>query len=180
MNLEEIYPITLKYQPFRDEHWRVVEAESDYVHRMRAGILSNWPETLLKEWLYRHADCMEDYSFLNLEKLRFTLETWLLEQIPGREAFKDESFCDSFQNIEERAKNMYDWLAHYMLQEGTWNTPIVLLDNQDDRYNLLTGVLLKQPYHLLEGHRRLSFLNGLRRLNKARPRHKVWIAKIDI
>ncbi|HAJ61325.1 MAG TPA: hypothetical protein DCP31_20405 [Cyanobacteria bacterium UBA8543] len=123
---------------------------------------------------------MEDYAFLNLEKLRFTLETCLLEQIPGREAFKDESFCDSFQNIEERAKNMDDWLAHYMLQEGTWNTPIVLLDNQDDRYNLLTGVLLKQPYHLLEGHRRLSFLNGLRRLNKARPRHKVWIAKIDI
>lgn len=176
MDLEEIYPVTLKYQPFRDEDWRVVEEELDYVHRMQKGVLLNWPEELLKEWLYRHADCMEDYAFLNLERLKFTLETWPIERIPGREAFKDESFCDRFQNIEERAEDMDDWLAHYMLQEGTWNTPIVLLDNQG-QHEFLTEVLLKQPYHLLEGHRRLSFLNGLRHLKKARPHHQVWLTK---
>ena len=177
MNLEEIFPITLKYQPFRDEDGRVVEEESHYVHRMLDGVLSNWPENLLKEWLYRHPDCMEDYAFLNLERLKFTLETWPLERVPGSEAFKDDSFCDNFDNIEERAEDKYDWLARYMLKEGTWNTPIVLLENQE-RYNLSTEVQLKQPYHLLEGHRRLSFLNGLRRLNKARPQHQVWLAKI--
>ncbi|MBG1261367.1 hypothetical protein [Nostoc commune] len=73
MDLEEIYPVPLKYQPFRDEDWRVVEEELDYVHRMQKGVLLNWPEELLKEWLYRHADCMEDYAFLNLERLKFTL-----------------------------------------------------------------------------------------------------------
>lgn len=177
MDLEEIYPMTLKYQPLRDEDWRVVEEPSDYIHRMRQT-LPNWPEELLEEWLYRHACCMEDYAFLNFEKFEFTLETWSLARIPGREAFKDESFCDSFQNIEERAqKNRHDWLAHYMLREGTWNTPIALLNNPG-QYHFPTGEPLKYPYHLLEGHRRLSFLNSLRSLNKALLQHQVWIVKI--
>jgi hypothetical protein len=177
--LEENYPTTLKYQPFRDEDWRVVEEQSDYIHRMRLT-LPNWPEELLQEWLYRHACCMERYAFLDFARFEFTQEVWTLACVPGLEAFNVEKFCDDFQNIEERAeKNTRDWLAHYMLRVGTWNTPIVLLDNSD-QYHFPTGEPLKYPYHLLEGHRRLSFLNGLRNLNKALPQHIVWIAKINI
>ncbi len=36
---------------------------------------------------------------------------------------------------------------------------------------------LKSPFPLLEGHRRLSFLNGLRQRGKALPQHEVWLAR---
>jgi len=179
LTLEEVYPTTLIYQPRRDEHWNRSEDVDAYVWRMKRGPLSNWPEELLREWLHRHADNMEDYAFLDFTKLRFTLETWPLERLPSREAFRDERFCDSFQNVEERAAdNPNDWLAHYMLKEGTWNTPIVLFDN---RYagGAVGEPELKSPLHLLEGHRRLSFLQGLKRLNKAREQHQVWVVGND-
>jgi hypothetical protein len=56
--------ITLKYQPLRGAHWRIAEAEEDYIARMRTGPLPNWPTEPLKEWLNRHAQNMEDYAFL--------------------------------------------------------------------------------------------------------------------
>jgi hypothetical protein len=144
---------------------------------MLEGPLSHWPTELLKEWVFRHADQMEDYAFLGFERLRFESATWEVGQIPGREAFKDERFCDNFQDVEVRAQlNKHDWLAHYMLKEGTWNTPIVLMDNRRAP-GFLHEPKLKMPYHLLEGHRRLSFLQGLRRLGKARPKHAVWIVR---
>jgi hypothetical protein len=121
---------------------------------------------------------MEDYAFLGFERFRFESEVWEVGQIPGREAFRDEGFCDDFQNVETRAAlNKDDWLAHYMLREGTWNTPIVFLDNRGVDGSL-QEMRLKSPYHLLEGHRRLSFLQGLKRLHKARPEHSLWIVRL--
>lgn len=177
ITFEEVHPATLKYQPRRDKHSRVVETESEYIGRMHAGPLPNWPTEPLKEWLFRHADQMDDYAFLGIEGFEFELATWCVGQFPGREAFRDEGFCDSFQDVEDRAAaDQDDWLAHYMLKRGTWNTPIILLDNRGIR-EFLHEAKLKSPYHLLEGHRRLSFLQGLKRLGKARARHSVWIAR---
>jgi hypothetical protein len=172
------YPTTMQYQPHRDIDLRVTEPALEYVSRMQESLLPHWPAEVLREWLHRHADFIEDYAFLGCEKFRFTKVTWELQRIPGREAFRDESFCDNFQNLEARATdNVHDWLAHYMLREGTWNTPIVLLDNPNPLPEWKTrGV--KTPYHLLEGHRRLSFLQGLRRLKRAFPEHQIWIARI--
>lgn len=177
ITLEETYPNSLKYQPLRDEHWKVVEAEADYVERMRGGPLPTWPAEPLKEWLYRHAADMEDYAFLGFGGFEFELATWNIDNLPGREAFRDERFCDGFQDVEFRAaENPYDWLAHYMLRVGTWNTPILLLDNRPQD-GLLYEPELKTPYHLLEGHRRLSFLQGLKRLGKASFQHSVWVVR---
>ena len=177
ISFEEHYATTLRYQPHRDRHWRVTEDAPSYLRRMLSGPLPNWPPELLEEWLHRHADQMEDYVFLDFENLEFRLETWDLVRIPGREAFRDPGFCDSFQDVEVRAAlNAHDWLAHYMLREGTWNTPIALFDNRNAQ-GAVQESGLKSPLHLLEGHRRLSFLQGLKRLGKARPQHQLWIAR---
>lgn len=174
ITLTELYPTTLKYQPHRDVDWRVVEDESAYTERMRSGPLSNWPEEVLVEWLHRHASQMEDYSFLGFEYLQFEHATWPTSRIPGAAAFRDEGFCNNFQNVEERAAhNEHDWLAHYMLLEGTWNTPIILFDSSSGSY----GTKIKAPFHLLEGHRRLAFLQGLKRLGKAKPEHTIWLVR---
>jgi hypothetical protein len=163
-SLEDIYPTTMQYQPHRDNDWSVIEPASDYVMRMQKTLLSHWPAEVLLEWLHRHADFMEDYAAIGFEALRYDKVEWQLDQVPGREAFRDETFCDNFHNIEARAAdNPHDWLAHYMPKEGTWNTPIILLENPSD----IKG--MKSPYHLLEGRRRLSFLQGLMGAGKGAP-----------
>jgi hypothetical protein len=175
ITLEEVYPLTLKkFQPSRDEHWNVTEGEAAYIARMKSGPLANWPEELLKEWLFRHASNMEDYAFLGFESLRFRKEVWDVDRFPGGEAFRDKGFCAAFQDVEVRAKRSeHDWLAHYMLKEGTWNTPIVLFENLHGDVKQLNA-----PLHLLEGHRRLSFLHGLKRLKRVQKEHSVWIASL--
>jgi GNAT superfamily N-acetyltransferase len=95
-----------------------------------------------------------------------------------REAFHSERFCDDYSSVKERAKDPRDWLAVYMMDNGTWNTPIVLLDNSSGKQRFPNGVSMKSPYHLLEGHRRLSFLVGLKKLHKAKPKHKVWVVSL--
>jgi hypothetical protein len=175
MNLQDRFPHTKRYQPTRDANGLVTESEQAYIARIHVA-LPAWPEELVREWLFRHADFMEDYGQLGFERLRFTLEPWPLRLIPGREAFRDPRFCDDFQDVEQRVENKYDWLAKYMLKAGTWNTPIVLFENPKNAAQPSRD--LKSPYHLLEGHRRLAFLNGLRRLGKAHPEHSVWITRL--
>jgi hypothetical protein len=174
---DDFYVETRLFQPVRDRNNRVTETETRYVERMRSTVLPDWPADVLKEWLYRHADCISKYAFLDFQTFAFSRETWPLDVIPDKHAFDEEHFCDFFSNVEERAKWPYDWLAIYMCREGTWNTPIIMLENQGAPLADPFGKLMKQPFHLLEGHRRLAFLNGLRQRGKAIACHDVWIVR---
>lgn len=167
-----------QFDPFREGE-RIAESAEDYSARMRATLLPYWPDELLREWLHRHARHIDRYAFLRFERLRFARETWPLENIPGREAFLDPTFCNGFERIEARvrARHTHDWLAHFMMEHGTWNTPIVLL-RVSGRMRGTKWVPLQRPLHLLEGHRRLSFLVGLKRLGRAQPQHELWMAEV--
>lgn len=167
-----------RFDPYRDSYGWVSENPEAYAQRMQAGLLPHWPTELLIEWLHRHNSSADRYTFLSFEAMHFSRETWPLERIPNRGVFYDPTFCDNFTDVERRSRTPSDWLAQYMLEHGTWNTPIVLLDNQAGRIEFPNGVLLKTPFHLLEGHRRLSFLNGLRMIGKATATHDIWVAQL--
>ncbi len=167
-----------KFDPYRDKDGQVLETSEMYVKRMQTEHLPHWPEEVLTEWFYRHRGHLEKYAFLRYETFHFEQQTWPLAWIPGREAFDHGDFCDKFSNIQLRAEKKDDWLANHMLKHGTWNTPIVLLHNLDSEYRFPCGKPLKSPYHLLEGHRRLSFLNGLRNIDKALAEHKMWLVRL--
>ena len=117
---------------------------------------------------------------MGFENFSFKKELWALAKIPGRESFWDPKFCDNFRDIEYRIYKCphKDWIAEYMYKNGTWNTPIVLLENIDGSIKFGDGERMKAPYHLLEGHKRLSYLNGLRDLSKALAEHEVWIVNL--
>ena len=156
------------------------ERVSTYVRRMQHGLLAAWPEEVLTQWLHRHGNQVEDWSFLPYERFRFEIETWAVENLPGREAFSDPAFFDAFsRDLDYRAEsNRHDWLAHYMLREGTWNTPPIVLEHLEAEYRDTGGRFLGTPYQLLEGHRRLSFAHFLKNSGRARPQHTVWVARI--
>ncbi|MCK5771674.1 hypothetical protein [Algiphilus sp.] len=168
-----------QFDPFRDEHGWVREPPEEYALRMRGGLLQNWPEEVLIEWLHRHNAESDCYAFLGFENFRFRHERWCLGDVPDRVAFRDPSFCDNFEDVERRSQTLQgDWLAHFMIGAGTWNTSPVFLDNRSQRILFPSGEPLKTPYHLLEGHRRLSFLNGLRKNGKANTHHDVWVVDL--
>ncbi|WP_146142915.1 hypothetical protein [Halomonas sp. ND22Bw] len=179
MNDEELEQYISQFAPFKDRAEFTSEAPEDYVKRMQP-LLPHWPEEVLVEWLYRHAGgCLADYAPLRFERFHFSLEEWPVEDIPGPEAFANPRMCENFSDIERRAAGPHDWLAKYMLEHGTWNTPIVLLDNHDGGACEQTWGIIRTPWHLMEGHRRLSFLNGLRERGKAIDGHAVYVVTLQ-
>ena len=167
-----------QFDPIRDEHGWVNEGPGAYAARMRMSLLPEWPEEVLIEWLHKHAGHVAKYAFLRFERFAFERQTWPLVRIPGAEAFSDPKFCEDFSNVEERAAQPYDWLAKYMVGNGTWNTPVVLLDSEELPPTFAEGKRLRRPIHLLEGHRRLSFLNGLRATGKVLQEHNIWLVRL--
>ncbi len=167
-----------QFDPLRDTNGKVCEAADAYAARMQAGILSHWPAEVLKEWLHRHAHCIDLYAPLRFERMRFRPENWPDERIPGREAFLDPTFCDNFSDFLDQAQNDNNWLAVYMATHGTWNTPIVLLESKV-RISIGEDLLTRQPLHLLEGNKRLAFLEGLRDQGRQAAKHVVWIVNLE-
>ena len=166
-----------QFEPERDSSGWVSEDPNVYAERMQKRFLPYWPTEVLVDWFYRHAGNIYKYAFLRFERFRFSKQKWPLDKIPGREAFDKLEFCDNFKDIKSRAENPHDWLAKYMLEHGTWNIPIIMLEN-NEHIIAPNRAVLKRPYHLLEGHRRLSFLNGLRALNLAKDHHYLWIVTL--
>jgi len=168
--------VVASIEPVRDEAGHVTEAAEEYARRMRAGPLPGWPAEVLRDWLHPNAGFLNKYACLEFESFHFKLEEWPLSRVPGRDAFDFPEFCDVFAaGFEERVRDGRDWLAAHMLNAGTWNQPVILLRNPAGKHVLANGHPLKQPFHLLDGHRRVSFLVALRQLGKAKPRHKVWV-----
>lgn len=178
MTEEEGETYLARFDPYRDASDWVSEDPYAYAARMQASLLPHWPTEVLIEWFHRHARHIDDYAFLQFESFRFSKHRWPLTRIPGSEAFADPNFCDGFINLEERAAYPHDWLAQYMLEKGTWNTPVVFLDTSTKPIIAPGRSALRHPLHLLEGHRRLSFLIALRRLGKALPEHDVWVVRL--
>lgn len=165
-----------EFQPYKDDVGYIVESAEDYCQRMKQ-VLPQWPDEVLREWLHRHADNISDYASLDFQTFSFELQGWSLESIPGREAFLEPGFCDSFSsrpNLTWRAEQG-QWLAKYMIEHGTWNTPIVLLHHPKRIYQDKDGWLLQSPFHFLEGHKRLAYLNALRASGEAKAEHAVWL-----
>ncbi len=145
-----------------------------YAKRVHEELLPNFPEDVLTEWIHRHWGDIE-YSWLGFETLSFDLQDWNTDQIPGREAFRDPTLCDGRSAvIREHKWTNQNWLANYMNEHKTWPHPIVLLHNADGLVSP-SGEELKQPYHLLEGHGRLSYFVALRDLGEAAQQHSVWV-----
>ena len=155
------------------------ESEQDYVKRVRATVLPNFPPTVLSQWLYRHKEHAL-YNVLDYDTLVFEDEpqTWATDDIP-------QENCGAYEAIQGYAEwydaNVdrwgCDWLCKYMGQHGTWPEPIIFIDNRNGVVKEPeAGTRAGMPFHLLEGHRRLGFFMALKRRNALVPTHKVWVA----
>jgi hypothetical protein len=72
-------------------------------------------------------------------------------------------------------ENYQEWLINFMRENQTWPLPILILENLGGNVRSSLG----QPYHLLEGHRRLAYLRSLYKASqkKMKSEHEIWLVK---
>lgn len=149
-------------EPFDEWYTRVAQA------------IPGIPRDLAEHWLYENWGGLP-YPYLSMTSLTATHGTLTLSQaldvtVSSRwGAIKPgTAYLDGFVAHKE-------WLAVRMHDTGTWPVPIVVLDNMMG--DTAPGDAEIGPLHLLEGHRRLTFLHGLAAAGKASSAHSVWLVK---
>lgn len=168
-----------KYLPYEGYDKELTETGEQYAKRIHSEVLPNFPEEVLIEWFHWQPRVIEDYAFLNFEKMKFERQVWKVEDLPGREAFRSETDFDHLSSVFEQRLRDKNWLADNMNRHGTWPTPIILLDNRSGELKFPEGDKLKKPYHLLEGHTRRSFLSVLQADARALEEHEVFVVSFD-
>ncbi|HQS15463.1 hypothetical protein [Reyranella sp.] len=142
------------------------------------------PEAVARYWLHEHWR-HSPYSHLKSRDYRFSLAEW-----PAADLWKVHSrwcnFCpDNLECAEHGAylttlvEKPYAYrTAIYMLANGDFPTPIIVLDNRDGhaiREKFWESV--PRGWGLIEGHRRFNLALHLQRTGHLKPAVKVWVMK---
>ena len=141
-------------------------------------VLPNFPENILQHWVYRHFDFFcSDFWWLGYDKLSFRKEKFNKEQILSIQSKKMEminAFSAGFLSPDSGQRKSY--LGQYMWEKKLWPEPIIVLDVINS--NLINSKKVCKPFHLLEGHMRLSYMRALiqESFQDVPDEHEVWIA----
>lgn len=143
--------------------------------------LSNIPSSIIEQWCYRHNEVfVKSWQSYSPEKWSFRLETF-----SNKEILKIEHLDGELENWEATGINLLkkhhasNWLCNYMLTNGTFPEPIIVaMDGGKLKHpKSLPGEFMKEPYQLIEGHRRLGILRAMLHNEelKVMELHKVWL-----
>ncbi len=172
--LEQLKPInndTIDKEPFDSYKLRV------------KPLLPNWPDDPLEHWLYRHYSYMiGPYGWLGFDTLHFSHGIWSSMRV------YNEVGSDGLNSIDGMGIQVYSnadsertWLQNYMLREGTWPTPIIVLRNTTGMVSP-RGEIYGTPFHLLEGHLRLGYFRNIFRRDRQslKDLHEIWTVDVDV
>lgn len=135
--------------------------------------ITNVPENVAEHWVHRHYGG-SPYAFLPLDRLRFERQSWSLAQLDA----VTFGSCWSWnpRDLARLDREQGTPLAAMMIEAGTWPEPIVILDNPGGLAE--PGGPRMGRWHLIEGHKRLTYLRCLAAKGSAHPQHDVWLASI--
>ncbi len=147
--------------------------------------LSHVPESVIKMWMWDHNEQVVNFcrDYYDVEKWVFSLETFDNSKIQEVKHFSDE--LEKLDNIGEAFINGehvgYD-TAEFMLENGTFPCPIIVVENGSkyEHHRSHAGEKMLEPYHPIEGNRRLAFVRALIRYEhpSLKNEHRVWVATI--
>jgi hypothetical protein len=150
------------------------ESFEDFLGRWPSQ-LANFPEDVIREWVWRHSDDFYRlWSDRGIERFAFERRAYDAEAVLG--IGRHESWDDlAERGLDPNHPAPLDfWLGRYMIEHGTFPTPIIVAVNSDGLVHPRN--LPMRPNHIIEGHRRLGMLRGLIGLGYQglRPTHAVW------
>ena len=136
----------------------------------------DWPEEVIKQWLYdhgHHSAFLDDYRNVDLEKVQWTLELVTRAELivtptgVSEQGFLDEVATDHVHYLGIQPQPIQDAWS----QDGTWLVPPILLDRR-----------LLDPstsgLQVVEGRMRTGILQGRARAGlKVAGRHQVWVGR---
>lgn len=171
--------IPVKYAPdFQPE-----ESFESYLNKWPAE-LDNIPNCVIEQWCYRHNDqFIESWSSYNPEKWSFELVRFDNDMVYEIGHLKNElNHYDHVGRQYIKYEHTRDFVGTYMLNYGTFPQPIIVavdggkLEHPRSR----PGELMKEPYHLIEGHRRLGMLREMIRQGQQVSKvHPVWLMSFN-
>lgn len=130
----------------------------------RVGHLApNIPSSVIYDLIYLNYGVIKDrYISLSFEKMNFTKEIWSTKEI------YEKVKSDNMTSIDTLGFQLYNsWpkspLQKYVLEKRKWPLPIMILENKEGQHLNQRGESLGQPFHLLEGHFRLTYLREIYR-----------------
>jgi len=135
--------------------------------------LPHFPDDVLEQWVYENFPIFsEDIWEIDYDRLRFSkvmINSENVWKIHDEANYYDGGIGEDVITKKTRSTELSD----YMLANGTWPRPIIVLDtensNTDGEYEYL------RPYHLLEGHRRLVYLKRMLDSGLAvQEHHTIW------
>ncbi len=137
--------------------------------------LSNLDRQIAEQWVYRHWTSTP-YRFLTLEDLSWRQETWTSEEVVERVHVESDVEMNPAHDLEVfQGKNRLGPLeTARSWRDGSWNIPIVVLSTP-------TGVLTHSAarpdlrYLLIEGSKRVRYLNALRWNKEETGPHTVFV-----
>lgn len=146
--------------------------------------LKTIPKSIVEHWIHRHWQDFQDWIVLKPHTWKFELC-----EFDNAEALKVDHFGDWPETFNGWGRELVEleprsetWLGQYMLENGTFPEPIIVAKNcghvvhpkgfKDD--------YMKEPYHLIEGHFRISYLWGMIQANyhSLKGKHQVWLISI--
>jgi len=152
--------------------------EFENYYRKVKKIYPNWPKEVIKQWPYRHKDCLYNYMSLDFSKFKFDLEVWGNESVYSNIGTYKIDMVDSLGT--QILQSNRSFLQKYMLNEKTWPSPIIVFKSNKENVDSFNRKL-NIPYHLLEGHLRLGYFRNLYRHKQEGllGKHYVYVVTID-
>lgn len=169
-------------KPLKIEYGNLEHFE-DYYQRIKLQReYSHIPEEVFKQWLWAHHDKEEsitNYGWLNYQNIEFELCNWSSEQL--KDIYVIESYREyydlraSYNDLSRFCCTNKD-LEHWK-KEGTWRTPLIILDINSLSEVIPSHCELVSPYQLVEGHSRLGYLQSMFTIEKLDENHEIFLMK---
>jgi hypothetical protein len=191
MNKADYEDLLQKLAPPKDyDHYDIDQFKLYY--KDKKSLLPKWPADPFKNWLYEYYSRMgETYGHLRFDLMDFNLEEWTSERVYNDiNSHIIDSIDGMGEQIIKNSLGMLSPIQKYMRLEGTWPIPIIILYNPTGIKSPRNDKSEKygEPYHLLEGHRRLGYFRNMYRnelkntkiagISKLKKSHKLWVVRI--
>ena len=146
-----------------------------YLQRVQP-LLPDFPSEVLSSWFGEQPDTVKTYAFLGYDRLLFERVEFEIHKLPGEETFRDGA--KSINALINESAWMKRGLKHCMETNKNWPVPPILLDTNASVLPQKVPLILKQPYHLLEGYHRVALAHSYVSTRVITTSLAFWVARI--
>ena len=148
--------------------------------------LSHIPEDIIRSWAYEHNDQVIEFC-----EETYDLSTWTFDRVKfsNDEILEIKHFDSEMKHYEHigsefLAGRMVGYgTAEFMLENGTFPVAILVAHNAGEfmHHKSFENEYMIEPYHLIEGNRRLAFLRAMIEKDHEllQKSHDVWLLTIS-